>query len=99
MEGKPIQVESSGNVIEAVGIARFSFEGNEYLIYSLNEEYEKNGQKLDKIYVSQINAPALSKITDETWDKLKKVISEMGETISTNLYEYKLLPLEGEEDV
>ena len=53
MEGKTIQVELAGNILEATGLAVVNYNNVDYLIYSLGEEYTKEGSTYDKIYISQ----------------------------------------------
>ena len=90
MDGKAIQVELYDNVLEAVGIVRFEYENTQYLLYSLNEEIDSNGEKLDKIYVSE-DAAVPQRIPDAVYGKIKEIITAMGETVDLNLNDFKML--------
>ena len=86
MEGEKINVILDGNTIEAQGLVSFKYIPNnkDYLVYTLGETINQNGTTLDKLYVSEINSENLQPIDNETWEKLKLVISSLGGDLSNN---------------
>ena len=94
-----ISVLLDGNLIQASGIARFTFvpTGREYLLYSLNEKIVKDGVELNKIYVSEIGegTSQLSMISQDDWVSIQNIMSELskpGANVPNNIQLGQLTP-------
>ena len=97
MEEELITIESDGNVLEGKGITAFKYVPNSknYVAYSLGETIpnpKDTSTQLIKLYVTEDGETVntVQEIDEETWSKLKLVISDMGEAISTNTSDYEL---------
>ena len=79
-----IQVLLNGNVLQAKGLARFSYitssSAKQYLIYTLNEKTIRDDKELTKIYVSETNDAQgyqFQPINPEEWEELKKIMNQL----------------------
>ena len=83
MEEVGIRVLLDGNLIQASGLARFTYipTGKDYLIYSLNEKIAKDGVELNKLYVSEIGEGTVqpSIISQDDWVAIQGIMSELSE--------------------
>ena len=99
MGGVEISVLKDGNLIQASGIARFTFipTGREYLIYSLNEKIAQDGQELNKLYVGEINDTnaELTMIDQDDWAAIRNIMFELSKdskTVPNNIQLSALTP-------
>ena len=79
-----ISVLLDGNLIQASGLARFTYipTGKEYLVYTLNEKTNQNGKELEKIYVSETGEgnTVLSEISDNDKSNIRPVLMALSKT-------------------
>ena len=97
-----IQVLLNGNVLQAKGLARFSYitpsSAKQYLIYTLNEKTIRDDKELTKIYVSETSDSQgyqFQPINPEEWEELKKIMNQLRQpdaTVPTNVQIATLKP-------
>ena len=100
MEGIDITVLSSGNLLRAQGLARFTIlsTGKHYLIYSFGEKSPQNNVEYNRVYVAETgeNASNLADITQDEWDMIKTdIMSDLckpNATIPSSIQLSKLQP-------
>lgn len=81
-----VSVLLDGNLIQANGLARFTYipSGRPYLIYTLNEKTIQKSQELNKIYTSEVGDQntQFQPINEDEWINIKNIIGQMGDKVS-----------------
>ena len=78
MEDIKVSVLLDGNLIQANGLARFTYipSGRPYLIYTLNEKTIQKSEELNKIYTSEVGDQntQFQPISEDEWINIKNII-------------------------